>query len=197
MDKYLLDTNAFFEMLSYIAGKSVRKDGYDFGNIKNGECYISKITELEIISVVGKYGRGEQAQWQKCNRMINEDGTVCNHNFFSKGQKPWNKKLCRDILKLTKEILEGKNTLLKVEVLELNEQVINRAESFMMHSAKYKFGSQDALIAATALVYSNETDYFQVVTSDKGLRSAMQAEGMKFVVPSSQSMGEGVEMQNK
>lgn len=187
MDKYLLDTNAFFEMLSYIVGKNVRNDGYDFEDIIHGECYISKITELEIISVVGKYGRGEQAQWQKCNRLIDEEGTICEHNFFNKGQKPWNKKLCRDILKLTKEILQGQNELLKIEVLELNERILNRAESFMMHSLRHKFGSQDALIAATALVYSDETNCFQVVTSDKGLRSAMSAEGMKFIVPNNQS----------
>ncbi len=68
MKRYLLDTNAFFEMLSFLAGKSVRKDEYNFEDIKQGECYISKITELEILSVIGKYGRGEPSQWQNCNR---------------------------------------------------------------------------------------------------------------------------------
>ena len=47
MKKYLLDTNAFFELLSYLAGKNVRNDRYDFAEIQQGECYISKITELE------------------------------------------------------------------------------------------------------------------------------------------------------
>lgn len=45
MKQYLLDTNAFFEMLSFLAGKSVRKDGYDFSDIRKGKCYVSKITE--------------------------------------------------------------------------------------------------------------------------------------------------------
>ena len=185
MDKFLLDTNAFFEVLSYLAGKNVRSDGYDFEDIIKGECYISKITELEIISVVGKYGRGEPAQWQKCNRIISEDGTMCNHNYLYKGQKPWNKKLCRDMLKLVKEIIQGSNQILKVNVLELNEEIINRAEVFMMYSSRYKFGSQDALIAATALVYSDSGDNLQVVTSDRALRAAMKEEKMLFVVPGS------------
>lgn len=183
MDKFLLDTNAFFEMLSYLVGKNVRSDGYDFEDVKNGECYISKITELEIISVVGKYGRGEPEQWQKCARIIAQDGTKCNHHYFHKGQRPWNKKLCRDVLKLVKEILRGCNPMLKVTVLELNEKIINRAEIFMMYSSRYKFGSQDALIAATALVHSEEGNDLQVVTSDRALRAAMKEEGMTFVVP--------------
>lgn len=61
MKKYLLDTNAFFEMLSYLVGKNVRKDEYDFADIRQGECYISKITELEVLSVIGKYGRGKSS----------------------------------------------------------------------------------------------------------------------------------------
>ena len=74
MKRYLLDTNAFFEMLSFLAGKSVRRDEYNFEDMRQGECYISKITELEILSVIGKYGRGEPSQWQNCSRQIADDG---------------------------------------------------------------------------------------------------------------------------
>ncbi len=45
---------------------------------------------------------------------------------------------------------------MKVNVLEVNETVINWAEGFMMYAAKYKFGSLDALIAATSIVDSSE-----------------------------------------
>lgn len=192
MDKYLLDTNAFFEMLSFLAGKNVRRDGYDYEDIKKGECYISKLTELEIISVIGKYRRGEPAQWQKCDRMISLDETRCNHNYYNKGKKPWNNRLCRDLHKLVKEILQGKSSVFKVNVLELDEEIINRAEVFMMYSSKFNFGSQDALIAATALVNSEDGNVLQVVTSDRGLRAAMKEEGMAFVVPGSQPVVECV-----
>lgn len=84
MKQYLLDTNAFFEMLSFLAGKGVRKDEYDFEDIRRGKCYISKITELEILSVIGKYGRGEQEQWQKCSRQIDQDGNKCTHRYYQK-----------------------------------------------------------------------------------------------------------------
>lgn len=53
----------------------------------------------------------------------------------------------------------------------------------MMHAVRYKFGSQNALIASTAIIYSTEEDPMYVVTSDKALRAAMEAEGMKFIVP--------------
>lgn len=183
MKKYLLDTNAFFEMISYMAGRNVRKDEYDFDNIRKGECYISKITELEIISVIGKYGRGEPSQWQKCERHISKDGLICEHKFFYKGRKPWNKKLCMAVNKLVKEMIAGTSPILKIGVLDVNECIINRAEGFMMHAAKHKFGSQDALIAATAITHSTDNDPVIVVTSDKALRLAMIDEGMEFIVP--------------
>lgn len=184
MKKYLLDTNAFFELISYLAGKNVRHDEYKYEDITKGKCYISKITELEINSVIGKYGRGEPAQWQKCNRLHSEDGTsICGRNYFHKGQRAWNKKLCRDMLKLVKEILDGSSPVLNVEVLDVNEEIINRAKGFMMLSFRYKFGSQDALIAATAIVHSSYDDILQVVTSDRALRAAMKEEGVPFIVP--------------
>lgn len=183
MEKFLLDTNAFFEMLSFVAGKNVRSDGYDFSSIRNGECYISKITELEILSVIGKYGRGEAPQWQKCSRQISEEGAKCGHNYFHKGQRPWNKKLCRDMQKLVKEMVNGNSPILKLNVLEVSDAVINRAEGFMMYAAKYKFGSQDALIAATSIINSSDEMPMVVVTSDKALRAAMAEEGVHFLVP--------------
>ena len=183
MKKYLLDTNAFFEMLSFLNGKNIRSDGYDFKDIQNGECYISKITELEILSVIGKYGRGESSQWQKCTRHIREDGTKCNNRYLHKGQKPWNKKLCRDMQKLVKEMINGSSPILKLIVLDVNEAIINRAEGFMMHASRHKFGSQDALIVATSIIHSSKEEPLIVVTSDRALRAAMIEEGVGFIVP--------------
>lgn len=183
MKKFLLDTNAFFELLSYLAGKEVRSDGYDFADIRQGECFISKITELEILSVIGKYGRGEASQWQQCSRQIDQDGTKCGHKYFHPGRRAWNKKLCRDMYRLVKEMVSGNSTVFNIHVLEVNDEIIHQAEVFMVHAYQYKFGSQDALIAATAMVYSLDTEPMLVVTSDRALRAAMDEEGMGFVVP--------------
>ena len=184
MNRYLLDTNAFFELVSYLAGKKVRHDEYDYKEVRAGECYISRITELEIISVIGKYGRGEPAQWQNCNRLLSEDGnTMCSQRYFYKGQKPWKKKVCRDMFKLVKEILSGNSPLLNITVLEVIEDIINRAEGFMMLSSKYKFGSHDALIVATSIIHSTKSNILQVVTSDRALLAAMKEEGMHYIVP--------------
>lgn len=185
MRRYLLDTNAFFEMLSYLAGKNVRADIYDFHDVRKGKCYISKITELEIISVIGKYGRAEPEQWQTCGRIISEDGAKCEREYFHQGKRPWSRKLCRDLNKLMKEMIHGTSPILNVQVLDINREIINRAEGFMMHAVRHKFGSQDALIAATAIIHSTEDDPMYVVTSDKPLRAAMKAEGMEFIVPGS------------
>ncbi|WP_305118635.1 hypothetical protein [Thomasclavelia cocleata] len=111
MKKYLLDTNAFFELLSYLSGKTVRKDGYDFADIRQGECYISKITELEILSVIGKYGRGVPSQWQTCRRQISEEGEKCGKRYFFEGTRPWNKKLCAAMKKLVKETIDGRSSI--------------------------------------------------------------------------------------
>lgn len=184
MKKYLLDTNAFFELISYLAGKKIRRDEYEYGDIIKGECYISKMTELEINSVIGKYGRGEPAQWQKCSRLLSEDGLQrCNHDYFFKGQKPWKKKVCRDMQKLVREILDGSSPILNVRVLDVTTEIIDRANNFMMLSFKYKFGSHDAIIAATAIIHSSEDDMMYVVTSDRALRAAMKEEGVDFIVP--------------
>lgn len=67
----------------------------------------------------------------------------------------------------------------------MDEGVISRAEGFMMHAAKYKFGSQDALLAATCIIHSSDEMPMMVVTSDRALRAAMAEEGVRFLVPGS------------
>lgn len=91
--------------------------------------------------------------------------------------------MCRDMLKLVKEIFDGSSPILSITVLDVNADIIDRAKGFMMLSFKYKFGSHDALIAATAIAHSAEDDILQVVTSDRALRAAMKEEGVHFIVP--------------
>lgn len=49
-----------FEILSFLAGKNVRRDEYDFSSIRNGECYISKAkkeTDMDLTSYSKRYDR--------------------------------------------------------------------------------------------------------------------------------------------
>lgn len=63
--------------------------------------------------------RGEPSQWQNCNRQIAKDGTKYTRQYFHKGIKSWNKRLCTAVRKLMKEMLEGTSPVLKIHVLEL------------------------------------------------------------------------------
>lgn len=58
MPQYLLDTNAYFKILedNYRTSDS----NSEIVNILTHNCYISELTKIEIISVIGKYARGER-----------------------------------------------------------------------------------------------------------------------------------------
>ena len=54
MAKYLLDTNAYFAILKYIVEE---EHNSVMEAIVNSKCCISKLTQIEIISVIGQYAR--------------------------------------------------------------------------------------------------------------------------------------------
>lgn len=179
MEKYLIDTNAFWEILCEIAGIPAKGKRFDIEEIKKGECYISEITKVEIMSVMGKYARGEQAQWQMCNRFIGEDGTRCTARYFNPGRKKWKSKQTAAMRKLVKDILEGNSGVFQVRILPVTETVIREAERFINYAFKYKFASLDAVIAGTACCYDKQ--HFNVVTHDTSLRKALKDDGIHIV----------------
>ena len=179
MNKYLIDTNAFWEILCEIAGIPAKGKRFDIEEIKRGDCYISEITKVEIMSVMGKYARGEQAQWQLCNRVIKEDGTRCTTRYFTPGRKRWKNKQTAAMRKLVKDILEGNSQVFRIKVLPVTEDVIREAERFINYAFKYKFASLDAVIAGTACCYDKQN--FQVVTHDASLRNALKDDGIHIV----------------
>ena len=85
--------------------------------------------------------------------------------------------------KLVREMLDATSPVLSVKVLEIDNSILERAEGFMMHASKYKFGSQYAIIAAIAIINSTDDNPMFVVTSDRALRAAMQDEKMNYIVP--------------
>lgn len=175
----MIDTNVFWEILCETAGIPVRGRRFDMDAIKSGECFISEITKVEIMSVMGKYARGEQAQWQLCNRIVREDGTRCKERYFNPGRKKWKTKQTAAMKKLVKDILEGNSKMFHVNVLPVTEAVIKEAEQFIDYAFKYKFASLDAVIAGTACYYDKEN--FVVVTHDTSLRKALLDENIHIM----------------
>lgn len=178
-DKYLIDTNVFFELLCVLAGKSVPGGYYDLSRIQSGECYISEITEIEIESVIGKYSRGESGQWQACNRLIAADGSKCTNCFYNPPRKKWNRKQIAAMKKLVKDILEGSSSVFSVRVLPLTPGVLAEAKRFISYAYGNKFGSLDSLIAGTAKCYGGGE--LTVATRDVGFKNALKKDGISVI----------------
>lgn len=75
-DKFLLDTNAYFNFLKFSSvsppGEKTLEVFEAIKIIKNGTCYISALSLIEIISVIGKYARGSVGGYEKCQCIISD-----------------------------------------------------------------------------------------------------------------------------
>ena len=170
-EKYLLDTNAYFAILRYVSLHESGNDAID--KVLRGKCYISKATQIEIISVIGKYARGSSGGFQICERVHEGSNNKCGKRYVIQKQKKWSREKLKDWLRLEKEVSSGVNVLFNVTVLELDENVINEAEKFIQNALLYNFKSMDSIIVATAIANSDEDCKMVVVTADKALRAGM------------------------
>lgn len=170
MKKYLLDTNAYFALLNYVSSED---NNEIIDNILAGECYISKVTQIEIISVIGKYARGSSGGVQVCNRIHGDTGMKCGMQFITPKQKKWSQATVKGWLKLEKEVSSGSNCLFNVKVLEINADVVAEAEDFIQNALIYNFKSMDAVILGTAKANSSDAETMVVVTADKALKAGM------------------------
>ena len=175
-DKYLIDTNVFFELLCVLSGRTVSGNLADLQKIIEGECYISEITAIEIESVIGKYARGESAHWQECGRIIGADGSKCTRQFFHAGRKKWKKRQITAMRKLMKDILEGNSNVFSVKILPLTPNVLSAAKRFVIYAYDNKFGSLDSMIAGTAKCFKGGE--LVVATHDAGLLNALKKDGI-------------------
>jgi len=69
----------------------------------------------------------------------------------------------------------GLSPILNVSIIPLSNSILQDAEKIIAHSMRWNFGSLDAIIAATS--NTNMTPRLITITSDKGLKSCMQACG--------------------
>ncbi len=174
--KYLLDTNAYFNLLKLL--RKYNENSLEYPeSIKQlflGEIYISTVTKVEIISVLGKYARGNNGGINKCNCVIAEDGTVCSNYKYTSPRKKWNKKLIKAWLQLIDETITGSSTLLQLDLLPFTEKTIEEAQRVVVHALVYNFGSMDSIIAATAKESIDKEESIIVITSDKGLKACLK-----------------------
>ena len=170
MTNYLLDTNAYFALLKYIVSGNQNEE---YEKVINGRCYISKLTQIEIISVIGQYARGASRSIQKCDRIHEGEMRPCGKLYVVEKKKKWSAQKVHDWIKLENDISNGRNSKINVSVLDVNERVIAEAQKFITQALLHNFGSMDAMILGTAKANSSEATQMVVVTADRGLKAGM------------------------
>lgn len=170
MADYLLDTNAYFALLQYIASGDSKEE---YEKIINGKCYISKLTQIEIISVIGQYARGSSRSIQVCERIHEGETNPCGKLYVVAKKRKWSAQKVRDWIKLESDISKGRNSKINVEVLDVDCNVIAEAQKFIEKALLHNFKSMDAMILGTAKANSKVNEKMIVVTADKGLKAGM------------------------
>lgn len=176
MQNYLLDTNAYFNLLKLLRkyNENALELPESIKKLLSGNLCISTVTKVEIISVLGKYARGNSGTRNKCNCVISEDGTVCSNYKYTLPRKRWGTKLIKAWLQLINETLTGKSTLVQLQLLPFTEKTIDEAQHIIVHALTYNFASMDSIIAATAKESIDNQVSITVITSDKGLKACLQ-----------------------
>lgn len=173
--EYLMDTNAFFNLLKAMNPDSGGQDALSeaIKELLSQKLTVSSITKVEIISVLGKYARGNQGGFQKCNCVISQNGQLCQNSRYLKPRKKWNSRTTKAWLQFIDEIFEGRSKLLSVEVEPFNTSTVSEAQNIIMHALTHNFASMDAMIAATAKIARKNDRNITVITSDKGLKACL------------------------
>ena len=168
-----MDTNAFFNILKAYNNGSLDKVVDELGPLNDGTLYISTITKVEIISVLGKYARGNTGGFQKCNCVISENGDICQNSRYTQERKAWNKKIIKGWIKLINDSISGNSDLITLTLLPFDSSTIVKAEKIVQLALRFSFASMDALIAATAQNEIDNGNGIVVVTSDKSLKACL------------------------
>ena len=173
--EFLLDTNAFYNLLKVINPETSEQSALvgSIATLKHTKLVVSSITEVEIISVLGKYARGSQGGISKCNSQISPEGHICQNNRYTAPRKKWNKKRIKAWLQLINDIFEGKSELLTVDIEPFDSKTVAEAKNVITHALIHNFASMDAMIAATAKLARDNYRDVTVVTSDKGLKACL------------------------
>lgn len=178
--EFLLDTNAFYNLLKAMNPETNEQGSLpaSIDTLKNEKLVVSSITEVEIVSVLGKYARGSQGGVSKCNCKISPEGHICQNNRYTAARKKWNNKRIKAWMQLIDEIFEGTSQLLTVSIEPFNSATVAEAKYVIKYALVHNFASMDAMIAATAKLARDNSRDVTVVTSDKGLKACLSKIGV-------------------
>lgn len=173
--EYLLDTNAYYNLLR--ESREQQKGSSSFSAeihiLSTISLFISTITKTEIVSVLGKYARGNSGGFQKCTRCLSKNGESCQNQWYTAPRARWSRREISGWQKLIQETLLGTSSLFSVKLLPFDEKTIQIAERLVAHALVHNFASMDAMIAATAQEAIEAGRDLTVVTSDKGLKACL------------------------
>ena len=180
--EFLLDTNAFYNLLKAMNPESKGHSTLPASvtTLTREKLIVSSITEVEIVSVLGKYARGSQGGFCKCNCKISPDGHICQNNRYTEQHKKWNNKRIKAWMQLIDEIFSGTSQLFSVSIEPFDSTTIDEAKNVIKLALVHNFASMDAMIAATAKLARNDSRDVIVVTSDKGLKACLSKIGVPF-----------------
>lgn len=174
--EYLLDTNAYYNLLVEL--RALQSGGSAFSaeinTLTSGSLFISNITKVEIISVLGKQARGSSGGFHSCTRSLSETGTPCQNQWYAAPKARWNRRKIGAWRQLIQETMNGSSPLIFVDILPFDEKTIHSAEQLILHALVHNFASMDAMIAATAQEAIAGGRDMTVVTSDKGLKACLK-----------------------
>lgn len=178
--EFLLDTNSFYNLLKAMNPETKGHDALpaSIAALKSKKLIVSSITEVEIVSVLGKYARGSQGSVSKCNCKISPEGHICQNSRYVEPRERWNNKRIKAWLQLINEIFAGTSQLLAVSVEPFDSATIAEAKNVIKHALIHNFASMDAMIAATAKLAQDNSRDITVVTSDKGLKACLSKIGV-------------------
>jgi hypothetical protein len=181
--KHFLDTNAYHLLLSGAPHDAYTRLRAKIARETWVEAAISEITSLEIHSVIGKLSRGRAGGLHPCNREIVRDGerTPCTQQWrqdAARGLRPL------EVARLRKAVRDAEHGVgpIRVTVVPLTPaDFIRGKDALYRFGSTHTFGSHDAVIAAAAAAY--EGGSARIVTSDRGLKSALKLMGISYYDP--------------
>lgn len=170
MKQYLLDTNAFWEVLdAWNKGNHSPKLPDDLWQQNQCTFFVAEITTMEIYSVLGKYLRGKNKEVQTCTREL-ENGVNCSNKWLQRAIKPISRSEGNEFIHLIRSILLNKNPYFNVSVIPTDSNILTNAITMLqMYSGINDLHSLDAIVAATG-----RSTGFTIITFDKKLKTVLK-----------------------
>jgi predicted nucleic acid-binding protein len=178
-----LDTNAYALLLS---GNPPEANSRLHSRMSQGaylEATISELTSLEIHSVIGQLARGSTAGLHACERNIFSGGQLvaCSQKWSQVERKALRPLELDRLRKAVKDAERGHGPI-RLTVIPVDPDDIHKGREYLYsHSTTWRFGSHDAILAASVARYKGGA--CRLVTSDRGLKALCRSVGLHYYDP--------------